>query len=164
MPTEDDVTDRVTSARASSNLAQNQGITYVAWNLLDGSMETCWAEGVEGYGIGETVYFKFSEWMTLTRMDVMPGYKKYGDGVDRWYSNGRLREITVTFADGFQESYPFSDNKEWQSCDLGERTGSTLEFTIDSVYYADSGTDRDADDTSVSEVRFYGWPASESAQ
>ena len=162
-PTERDVTGDVAVPRASSCLNQNQseGITYVAWNLLDGDMATCWSEGVDGDGIGETVHFKFSQRMTLTRMEVMPGYKKYSEGVDRWRSNGRLREITVTFADGSQDSYSFSDSKTWQSCEFGERTGSTLEFTIDSIYYADTGTHHDADDTSVSEVRFYGWPASE---
>jgi hypothetical protein len=167
LPTEDDVTGDVSVVRASSCLNRYQGIDYVAWNLLDNSMETCWAEGVEGgYGIGETVFFKFSQRMTLTRMEVMPGYKKYdtGEGIDRWRANGRLKSITVTFADGSQETYPFSDSKTWQSCEFGEKTGTTLEFTIDSVYVADTGTDHDAEDTSVSEVRFYGWPASEGGE
>ncbi len=166
-PSEREVTGDVTGARASSCLNQIGSIDYVAWNLLDGDMETCWSEGIDGdYGIGETVRFKFAQRMTLTRMEVMPGYNKYdeGDDVDRWSSNGRLREITVTFADGTQDSYSFSDSKKWQPCDFGEKTGSTLEFTIESVYDADSGTEHDADDTSVSEVRFYGWPASEGGE
>jgi len=167
VPTEGNVSGDVVVARASSCLNQYQGINYVAWNLLDNNMESCWAEGADGgYGIGEKVFFKFSERMTLTRMEVMPGYKKYdaGEGIDRWYANGRLRSITITFADGSRETYPFSDSKTWQSCDFGEKTGTTLEFTIDSVYTAETGTDHDAEDTSVSEVRFYGWPASEAGE
>lgn len=164
-PTESDVTGYVSNARASSCLPPDDGIAYNAWNLIDGNMRTCWAEGVKGsFGVGETVRFKFSPRMTLTRMQVMPGYKKYADGWDRWYSNARLKKITISYADGTQETFPLSDRKAWQNCFFSsEKTGSSLEFTIDAVYYPDRGPHY-AEDTSVSEIRFFGWPASEGSQ
>jgi len=159
-----DVTDYCTSARSARCLRSDNGNTYSADNLIDGSMTTCWAEGVSGFGIGETVRFKFSPRMTLARMEVMPGYKKDQNGWDRWYSNGRLRAITVTFADGSQQSFQFEDSERWQTCDFGEQTGSSVQVTIADVYYPDTGNPHYADDTSFSEVRFFGWPASEASQ
>lgn len=164
-PSEGNATGYVTSVRSRTCLKSDAGNSYYAANLTDGVNRTCWAEGVSGFGIGESVRFKFSPRMTLTRMEVIPGYDKYSSGWDRWYSNGRLRKITVTFADGSQESFRFADDNRWQACDFSSpKTGSSLEFTIEDVYYPDRDNPHYAEDTSVSEVRFYGWPASEGGE
>jgi hypothetical protein len=162
-PVARDVTGNCISARSARCLRSDNGNTYSAGNLIDGSMTTCWAEGAPGFGLGETLRFKFSPKMTLTRMEVMPGYKKYQNGWDRWDSNGRLREITVTFADGSEQSFQLEDSERWQSCDFGEQTGSSIQMTIADVYYPDAGNSHYAEDTSFSEVRFFGWPASEAS-
>lgn len=164
-PTERDATRYVTSVRSRTCLRSDGSNSYYASNLTDGVNRTCWAEGVSGFGVGESVRFKFAQRMSLTRMEVVPGYDKYTSGWDRWYSNGRLRKITVTFADGSQESFRFSDKNRWQACKFGSpKIGSSLEFTVDDVYRPDADNPHYAQDTSVSEVRFYGWRASEGGQ
>ena len=44
---------------ASSSLKSRHDNTYGEKNIGDLSYRTAWVEGVKGYGIGETVAFKF---------------------------------------------------------------------------------------------------------
>jgi len=148
------------SAEASTRLADDQGLTYGAANLLDGKKVTCWAEGVKNsYGEGEWVKFTFSEPVVLTAMKVIPGYDKRAGGWDRWGSNGRLRRVRLTFADGSSKDHTFADRKGLQTIPLSEKRTEWVKMTIVSVYHAHHTTPDDhyAKDTSASEVRFTGW-------
>jgi hypothetical protein len=150
------------SLTASSNLPA-AGNSYDPWNLVDGSMTTCWAEDAAGYGIGEVVTFSFDETMVLTRLRVIPGYAKQADGWDRWWSNGRLRRVKLSFSDGSTEWLDFADRKGWQEFDLGERRTDSVEMTIVQVYPAEPGP-HSAEDTSVSEVELTGWSETDEIQ
>jgi hypothetical protein len=151
------------SVTASSNLPGEAGNSYGPWNLVDGSKTTCWAEDAAGYGIGEVVTFSFDETMVLTRMRVMPGYAKQADGWDRWWSNGRLRRVKLSFSDGSTQRLDFADRKGWQEFDLGEKRTDLVEMTIVQVYQAEPGS-HSAEDTSVSEAEFTGWSETDELQ
>ena len=163
-PTASNITWAAYGASASSALDAGGGASYGADNLLDGSTKTCWSEGVGGYGEGEYVDIEFSETVVLTRFELVPGYLKYDsqEGVDRWWSNGRLAELELSFSDGTSESFTLDDRKGWHTFQLDEPHTDQVRMTIvDAFPHTDEWGDHAADDTSVSEVRFYGWPESE---
>lgn len=149
-------TDLATRARmkASSTLAPAHGITYVPGNLVDGRKDTCWAEGAPGYGVGESVTLEFGSAVTVTRIEVLPGYDKFNQ-VDRWRSNGRVKTATVTFDDGTTQSLDFSDTRTAQSTSVPSRSTRTLTFTIRHAYPAVPGP-HSAEDTSIGELHVYG--------
>ena len=147
-------------ARASSNLPYDDGNAYVANNLVDGDKTTAWAENVDGDGVGESIQFRFSEPMVLKAMKLISGYDKDVDGWDRWVTNGRLRTFGLSFPDGVTKSFDLGDRRSWQVLPLGEKKTRTVRMTITGVYHAEPSIHH-AHDTSVSEVRFTGWAASE---
>ena len=146
------------TATASSTLAASGGNSYGASNLLDGDLTTCWAEGSPGYGLGEWIRFSFSQPLVLTKMKLMPGYMKRLDGWDRWWANGRLRRIELTFSDGHSREVEFPDREGWQVLRLDKVRASWIEVTISSAYPARPGPHA-ASDLCVSEAAFAGWPA-----
>lgn len=60
-------------ASASSALSPGKYGDYEAKNVLDGVRSTCWADGVEGSGIGEWVKLTFPREVTVTRVGIVPG-------------------------------------------------------------------------------------------
>ncbi len=159
-PDAEDVTYYAT-ARASSTLDPAGGNYYYPDYLLDNDIGTCWAEGAAGYGEGQWIRFNFDETMVLTKMKVMPGYGKgwdSEDNVDRWYSNGRLESVQLDFSDGSWDQFTFENRKGWQTIKLDRPHARWLKMTILSAYpYTSGWGDHAADDTSVSEVKFFGW-------
>jgi hypothetical protein len=154
------------AASATSTLPDDDDITYGAENAIDGVRRTCWAEGSPGYGVGESVRFEFSETVVVSRINVLPGYYKYTTGWDRWWTNGRLRTVRLTWSDGSSQTYSFDDRKGWQSIDFEPDTVTTdsVELTVVRVYRADMSHPNAAADTSMSEIQFVGWPLSEVAE
>jgi hypothetical protein len=134
---------------------------YPASNLVDGKFSRAWAEGVKGYGAGESVLFTFPSDVWITSVRVVPGYVKYDskNNVDRWYSNGRVASAKLVFSDG-SESNEFSfdtDQKDWQDMQLDEpKRTSSVKFVITSTAPAQTGTNHDASDTTISEMRVMG--------
>ena len=151
---QENVTGYVT-AMASSTLAPYDGNTYAASNLLDGDLTTCWAEGSPGYGLGEWVMFSFSQPVVLTQMKVVPGYMKRHDGWDRWWANGRLRSVLLTFSDGSSQDAAIADREGWQVLHFDKVQTSWVKMTILSAYPARPGPHA-ATDLCVSEVEFVG--------
>jgi hypothetical protein len=140
----------------SSTLATSGSTTYGKANLIDRDSTTCWAEGVAGYGIGEFIQFTFAAPMTVTEIRIVPGYDKTAGGWDRWTSNGRVRSFELSFSDGTTESYSVTDSRELQIITLGApHTVTTVRLTITGVYDAAEGPNK-AEDTSVSELHFWG--------
>ncbi len=130
---------------------------YPAENLFDGTEEFCWAENVRGYGVGEWVEFSFDQPVRVAYVEVLPGYKKSEDGWDRWWSNGRLKAANFSFGDGTAVTGRFKDRKTYQKVRVGSGACDGFRMTIKSTYPARNGSHK-ADDTSISEIRVYGWP------
>ena len=147
------------SATASSHLPAQLGNTYVASNMLDGRLDTCWAEDVAGYGEGTVMTFTFTRPVVLTAIKVVPGYDKHVQGrYDRWSNNGRLREVRLDFSNGTHQVHHFR-RRGWQTIALDQVETSAVDMTIVRTYPAIRGPHA-SQDTSVSEVGFTGWPSS----
>jgi hypothetical protein len=155
-PGQMDITGYAT-ASASSTHAPEDGNTYAAANLLDGDLMTCWAEGSPGYGLGEWIKFSFSQPVVLTQIMVVPGYMKRADGWDRWWANGRLQRVKLTFSDGHAQEVQFADREGWQVLAFDKVRTNWIKVTILSAYPARPGPHA-ARDLCVSEVKFTGWP------
>ena len=140
----------------SSTLATQGSVDYGADNLTDGDPATCWAEGVAGYGEGETIEFTFADPVTIERIGIIPGYDKVADGWDRWSSNGRLRSFDLSFSDGTTETLSAADARDMQVIALSApHTVTSMRLTITGVYEAAEGPNK-AEDTSVSELHVWG--------
>jgi hypothetical protein len=152
------------SATASSELSPQGSSTYYAGNVLDGDNPTAWEEGRDARGdagIGEWIEIDLGEPTVLTAISVIPGYLKKSGGVDRYWSNSRVRRATFTFSDGSTKVYQFKDEKRWQTVNLSAPiTATWVRMTIDSVY-APHKSSAAAWDTSVSEIKFKGWTVAE---
>ena len=108
------VTDRhIRRATASSYLYEPDIKTkHTADRVLDGKMDTAWAEGVAGYGIGETITLEFDGTYMVSGFDIWAGYHKSSD---LYAMNGRPQQICVIFGDGTWLSYQLHDAKRKQT-------------------------------------------------
>ncbi len=152
-----DITPGGSALSASSTLKG-----YAVSQLVDGKLDTCWAEGVKGYGVGSAISIDLGGEVWVSEVQIVPGYLKYDSAkdVDRWFSNGRVSSAKLVFSDG-SESQPFSfdpDKQGWQMMKLSKavKTGS-VKVVILGTAAANTGTDHDAEDTSVSEIKVLGF-------
>ncbi len=167
-PSERDIT-YMANAHASSTLPKTPLGDYRARNLLDGDSETCWAEGIEpedtgkDYGIGEYVDISFGESVSITDIEVIPGYDKNPGDFDRWRTNGRLKEAEFVFDSGQSVTHLFADKRKFQSISLDAPIqASSVRMYIRSVYKAAKHkAHKPTADTSIAEFRVTGWPQSE---
>lgn len=156
-----DITPEGSALSASSTL---EG--YPASQLVDRKLDTCWAEGVSGHGGGESFSANLGAEMWLVEIQIVPGYLKFdsANSVDRWYSNGRVTRAKLVFSDG-SESKAFDldpDSKDWQIVKLPKAVKtSSVKVAILGTAAATTGTDHDAEDTSVSEIKLLGFPISQ---
>ncbi len=71
---------------------------YGAHNLFDHDSSTCWAEGVPGNGIGESLYIGFEE--NLETIFVVNGFPKT---MDLFYENNRVKDIRISIFVGINK-------------------------------------------------------------
>jgi hypothetical protein len=150
-----DVSLSTSSIAASSVLPDQGSVDYAPANLVDGWSDTCWAENAAGYGVGEYVEFTWPSPVTISQVRIVAGYDKTASGWDRWVSNGRVRTFDLVFSDGSTESLTVTDTKPPQTLTLGAlHTVTWVQFVI-TGYYEAAGPHK-AEDTSVSELHFWG--------
>lgn len=89
-------------ASSELNVKSKDGATYHVQNLIDGKMETAWVEGVDGTGIGETVYLEFDEIKKISEMDVYPGFLKTKY---RYTVNGQPTKLLIEWDGGQTELF-----------------------------------------------------------
>jgi len=77
----------------SSALKSQSRNTYGKNNICDLSYKTAWIEGVKGYGIGETVAFKFKPGHPrITTVIIANGYIK---DKETWKNNARVKQLKM---------------------------------------------------------------------
>lgn len=141
-PTLSAVTVTVT---ASSTRANYKGNTYVPGNARDGDLQTAWAEGAPGPGIGEWLRCDFNREVNLRQIMIAPGYFK---NKAIWARNNRLSSATIFFSDGSSRKFSFPNAMKKQTLDLGTVKTSWVKVVIKDVY---PGADPD---TPISELAF----------
>ena len=141
------------SVSASSHLPSDSYGQYFPYAAIDGSLETAWAEGVSGPGIGEWIQLTFPGAIEIHAIDLAIGYDK---NEDTFAKNNRLKQATLVFSNGERMTIDFEDARGLQQVSLPETLGSTIEadavkVVIDAVY---PGTKYD--DTCLAEIEVYG--------
>lgn len=144
------------SISASSTLAPYKNLDYKAENIHDFSLRTAWVEGVDGYGIGEGITFRFGEHSApITTVIIYNGYMK-SDKV--WQDNSRVKQLKFYVDDKPVALLNLKDIKSEQifAIDTLQRVDADrelyLKFEITDVYKGDK-----YDDVAISEIEFDGF-------
>lgn len=106
---------------------------------FDGDPDTCWQDGVDGYGEGEFIYAfnKDKSAVTVSSITVYNGYQstKYNTKTkDMYKNNSRVSDFTLEFDDGTTLSFTLEDEKEPQTFNFKKRETCYVKFIIDGVY------------------------------
>lgn len=138
---------KVASASASSTIVQD-GHDNSAIKAFDGDETSSWQEGVNGYGIGESITGIFDR-----SYDVKYIFLKLGNWRDKdnniW--NSRPQTITIT-CDGFTQQFTFPDEQREFYVELSKEVPmSYISIKIDAVYKGSK-----YDDTVIADVAIYG--------
>ncbi len=138
----------VSAANASSTISQ-EGISNDATLLFDGRGDTSWQEGIQdGFGIGETVSFRFDRAYAVKYMSFQLGNWK---SEEYFAGNAKPKKLTVYIGD-FAGQVEFSEEKTVQWVAFSQDvSGDSMRLQIDDIY---PGTKWE--DTCISEVTVYG--------
>lgn len=124
------------SINASSTLAADGPLNYVATNLMTSWRHTSWAEGVPGAGIGETLTLTLAKPSRVSRIGIVNGYAQ---DQERYDANNRVKRLEVRVNDGKPFAVTVPDERltvETYYFDLPEphRDVKTITLTIAEVY------------------------------
>lgn len=148
---------------ASSELASNKGITYGANNAHDLNYKTAWVEGVKGYGIGESLTYKFPpQTARVTDIIIVNGYVK---SLKSWKENSRVKKIKMYLNDTPIAILNLEDSRQKQTFtfepmgvserddydELRKKPWWSITFEIMDVYKGDK-----YDDTVITEIYLNG--------
>lgn len=141
------------SISASSTLPSNKTLDYKAENIHDFSLRTAWVEAVKGYGIGESITFRFPKKSPpITTIEIYNGYMK-SDKV--WQDNSRVKQLKIYVNDKPYALLNLKDIKSKQIFAIDTLQGVNkelyLKFEIADVYKGDK-----YDDVAISEIEFDG--------
>lgn len=132
--------------QASSTLIAS-GYNYSAENLYDNDKTTCWSEGVDGDGVGETITVQLKESVNINTLQIINGISK---NEELYKKNGRLKKISLTFDDGSEENIEVSDlYNEFQTISFNSHKTKNIIIKINEVY---QGTNYQ--DTCITELLF----------
>lgn len=137
----------ILQSRSSSTIIQ-EGYQNGPEMAVDGDEVTSWQEGVDGSGIGESVYYTFDNKYNLAFITLKLGNWRN----DRYFlENNRPKEMTISVND-YSFQVPFPDEKHEFVLALNPAYATEfVHFQIDGVH---RGTKYD--DTCIAEIGFYG--------
>ncbi|MBF3377185.1 NADase-type glycan-binding domain-containing protein [Leptospira borgpetersenii] len=107
--------------------------SYDVMNLFDSRYEYAWAsDDRKGKGVGVTLDFQFSERQTITKIKIWNGYQRSDQ---HCYSNGRLKEATLTGDNGYNQKIQVQDILGPQEIQLEKPfEGKNLRLTVTDIY------------------------------
>ncbi len=146
---------------ASSALKPQHDLTYRAENAGDLTYKTAWIEGVEGYGVGESITFTFPPTNPrITTVKIANGYTKTEKA---WKENSRVTQLHLYVNGKLYAKLMLQDTRDEQVFYVGEigyadrrddlsaRRNIQLRFEIVDYYPGDK-----YQDTAISEITFDG--------
>lgn len=113
-------------------------------------MSTCWSEGVDGYGIGESITVSFDDIYEVSEFSLWNGLCT---SEDLFYKNSRLHNMTVVLSDGSRYDFECSDGWDKQNQTFsfdGNAKTSSLTIIIQSVYEGEKYKDTCISEISIS--------------
>lgn len=151
------VEDSSVKAKATSTLDPIKEFTYEAKNIINGELKNGWVEGVDSYGIGESVTIKKSYKVTngeaygdndcifFTNLCIVNGLAKTEKA---WKENSRVKILKMYFNDEYVCDLELLDTRKPQYISLsglylGAKDGekSSFRFEIADVYKGDKYED-----------------------
>jgi len=100
-------------AAVSSTLPPQGNHRYEKENLTDGNLSTAWVEGVNGYGIGEYIVFKYvrPHHDSTLYLQINTGYVKT---LQAWKNNSRVKGFNLYFNNMLQGYLALKDTRDTQ--------------------------------------------------
>ncbi len=155
------IMDYQTAAESTSHLTPQGEFTYEAENILTGNRMSAWVEGVEGYGIGESVsiskYYdngsdkQDSDCFFFPGLCIVNGMAK---NEDAWKNNSRAKTLKMYFNEEYVCDLKLFDTMKPQYISLSglnlsskNKETSTFRFEIAEVYPGDQ-----YDDTAITGI------------
>ncbi len=134
----------VCDIKASSVLVPQGKISYGAAHLATDTRKTVWAEGVDGYGIGESIEIKqmylgtgYAE-LTLYSICIVNGY---AENETKWQENSRVKSMKLYYEGEYLGDIELEDTIKPQYIDLsplkikvGNGFDAHFRFEITDVY------------------------------
>jgi hypothetical protein len=117
----------------SSVRAPEGGNTYGPENLVrwEGGPAKAWCEGVEGYGLGETIMIRIENGPAFRRLLVSNGD---GTSPEIFANNGRVRTVEITSDTGIKATIDFPDKNEMLPVNIPGMAQKWIQFKIVDVY------------------------------
>lgn len=128
-------------ANASSTLKAQAGISYEASNITNGLRKNAWIEGVDGYGIGESI--ELSQKYDLSSQNdidflnlcIVNGY---AENIEKWTNNSRVKELKMYYNGEYVTNIELEDTINPQYIDiksfgLKAKSGEEAKFKFEIV-------------------------------
>jgi len=132
-------------------------VTYVAPNMVDGDVETCWR--TPGDASGMVLTFRLDQPTRITKVGLVNGYAKTAVAGGRtydWYrGDRRVLAVEWVFDDGSTVSQQFAQVRAMQTRGVPPVTTSTVQVRITAVSRPGQGPAA-RNDTAISEVSLVG--------
>ena len=112
----------VSGVSVSSHLPNSSGKTYVGENLIDGKLETAWAENANGVGVGETIELDLGEEQEVNEISIFNGYQAT---YKLHAQNGQVSKIRMEFDNGYTkevelEFTDFYDDSDYEIAEMAQ--------------------------------------------
>jgi len=132
---------------ASSYLVTSKGNEYPPYYCVDGDINTCWQDGVEGFAEGTVFNFYFNEPKDIRYIRIRAGR---ADKDEKFYENGRPQYISINVGGQSWQLF-LEDMNAYQLVELTNVSDvDSVQLVIDTVYEGSKW-----EDTCISEVEFY---------
>ena len=128
------ISNITSSSYHDSETYGDKSYVYTADKAFDNDMSTCWVEGSEGNGIGESITVIFDDIYEINEISLWNGLCTNKELFEK---NSRLRIISVLISDG--SSYDFECSDGWDNRNVSfsfdsEVATSSVTIIIKSVY------------------------------
>ncbi len=137
-----------------TNATSSLGDKYKALYAFDGDLNTCWAEGADGYGISEILVISSGPWyqFDVKEIRIFPGY---GKSEELFFKNSRIKKMEIVVSTynskigskKIRSIITFDDKPEFKTIPINKKNVYKINFKILEVYKGSKW-----DDTCISEI------------
>ena len=132
----------------SSSALKEGNQDYSAPNIIDQNNQTCWADGVPGLGIGESITLTFNQKYNISGFRIFNGYQK---SEDLYSKNSRPIAFRIIGSDGSNAVYNLEDSIYEQDIYFDKMINvDSIKLVIEKVQHGTT-----YEDTCISEIIFF---------